>query len=111
MKIMFDNALPERAKVAALIEESGLQGQWNESRFFDAVPNDSRVISAYDDGKLVGIGRLSDGEHAEEGLQGRLDIVVLPVYRSRDIVGTIFKLLKTQRPASARRTALKQAHS
>ncbi|MEF3302755.1 GNAT family N-acetyltransferase [Paenibacillus sp. GYB003] len=102
MKIAFDNALPEQAQVAALIRESGLEGKWDAGRFFDGQPGGSRVISAYDAGRLVGVGRMLEAGPNEEGTQGRLDIVVLPDYRSRDIVGTIFKLLKTPRPLPAR---------
>ncbi|TMV44701.1 hypothetical protein FE783_31580 [Paenibacillus mesophilus] len=99
MKIAFDNALPDKAKVATLIEASGLEGHWDAGRFFDTYPEKCRFVSAYDRDELVGVGRLVDGGEAGdgEGANGRLDIVVLPDYRNRDIVGTIFKLLKNRR--------------
>lgn len=101
MKIAFDNTLPDKGKVAALIQACGLEKTWDAGRFFDANPEICRFVSAYDSEELVGIGRLvQDGE---SGGNGRLDIVVLPDYRSRDIVDTIFKLLKTRRPLLAKR--------
>lgn len=116
MKIAFDNALPDKAKVATLIEASGLAGHWDAGRFFDAYPERCRFVAVYDSDKLVGVGRIvDDGESggadcesvAEDGegdgMNGRLDIVVLPDYRERDIVGTIFKLLKRRRPLLTRR--------
>jgi hypothetical protein len=105
MKIAFDNALPDKAKVATLIEASGLEGHWDANRFFDAYPEQCRFISAYDRDELVGVGRIVDGGEAGDGdgANGRLDIVVLPDYRNRDIVGTIFKLLKRRRSLLAKR--------
>ncbi|RKN72970.1 hypothetical protein [Paenibacillus ginsengarvi] len=107
MKIAFDTTLPDRAKVAALIRESGLEGGWDAGRFFEEESGDCRVISAYDVDRLVGVGRMLDSDAPEDGMQGRLDIVVLPDYRSRDIVGTIFKLLRSQRKAGAGQAAAK----
>lgn len=101
MKIAFDNALPDKAKVATLIKASGLEGHWDAGRFFDTYPEKCRFISAYDRDELVGVGRIVDGGEAGDGdgANGRLDIVVLPDYRNRDIVGTIFRLLKNCRPS------------
>jgi hypothetical protein len=105
MKIAFDNALPDKAKVTTLIEASGLEGHWDAGRFFDTYPEKCRFISAYDRDELVGVGRIVDGGEAGDGdgANGRLDIVVLPDYRNRDIVGTIFKLLKNRRTSLAKR--------
>lgn len=100
MKIAFDNTLPDRGKVAALIQACGLEQTWDAGRFFDTNPDLCRFVSAYDSEELVGIGRMV--HDADDGGNGRLDIVVLPDYRRRDIVDTIFKLLKTRRSAIAR---------
>lgn len=99
MNIAFDNSPPDRAKVAALLEASGLAGQWDASRFVGPAPDEYRVISAYDRNELIGIGRMADDDRPGEDAQGRFDIVVKPDYRHRDIVGTMFKLLNSRRPA------------
>lgn len=104
MIIAFDNALPDKAKVAALIAASGLEATWDAGRFFDVShPEKCRFISAYDRDELVGLGRLVDGGEADDAMQGRFDIVVMPDYRNRDIVGTMIKLLNNRRPLVARR--------
>ncbi|PYI57517.1 hypothetical protein [Paenibacillus flagellatus] len=99
MKIAFDNTLPAKDQVAALIEASGLEGHWDVNRFFDVGRERCRFVSAYDRDELVGLGRFVEGGASGEEIDGRLDIVVLPDYRSRDIVGTIFKLLKSRKAA------------
>ncbi|GAA3402499.1 hypothetical protein ACFFNY_04485 [Paenibacillus hodogayensis] len=104
MNIAFDDTLPEKAKVAALIEASGLTGQWDAGRFFGEAQEEYRVISAYDRDRLVGIGRILEEGRSEDEGQSRFDIVVMPDYRHRDIVGTMFRLLNRRR-----RTPVKQA--
>jgi hypothetical protein len=88
MQIAFDPVPPDKSKVAALIAASGLEGRWDAETFFDAPADACRFVAAYDRDGLVGLGRKTGG-HSEGGI----DIVVLPDYRHRDIVSTIFKLL------------------
>ena len=102
MKIAFDNTLPDKTKVDALIAASGLEQNWDASRFFDGSAGNCRFIAAYDRDELVGLGRFMDGGDAADDSQARLDIVVLPDYRNRDIVGTIFKLLNNRKPIAAK---------
>jgi hypothetical protein len=111
MKIAFDNALPDKSLVSRLIEASGLAGQWDAGRFFDAPPEQCRYVSAYDSDRLVGVGRLvTPGAEGEEH-DGRLDIVVLPDYRNRDIVEMIFKLLKSRSFVRAQRKDAALGHA
>jgi hypothetical protein len=99
MIIAFDNTLPDKAKVAELFAASGLSDNWDAGRFMQAAGSDNcRMIAAYDRQELVGVGRfVESGEADADGAQLMFDIVVKPDYRSRDIVGTMVKLLKKRR--------------
>lgn len=110
MKIAFDNFPPDRSQVRQLITASGLEGQKDADSFFDEQTEQCHFVSAYDRSTLVGLGRFVRSRESGAGIDGRLDIIVLPDYRNRDIVETIFRLLSSRRSAGARKSAEQRPH-
>lgn len=97
MKIAFDNALPDTEQLDRLLRISGQEHRWHAEAKLSMDGEDCRYVAAYDYGQLVGIGRLASNRVQAEGERGDFDIVVLPHYRNRDIVGTIFRLLHARK--------------
>ncbi|ALS23509.1 MULTISPECIES: GNAT family N-acetyltransferase [Paenibacillus] len=87
MKIALHNELPGEAQFQQLIDSvsahSGQSGEFS----YESYSHSDRVIAAYDQGRLVGLGRLVDAD------QSRIEITVLPGYQGREIEGYMRKLL------------------
>jgi hypothetical protein len=92
MKIALDTELPDQNQYAELVASL----QKNET---DAVLDYNRfchsryVLAAYDQGRLVGMGMVEEGDSAGAGYQ----MTVLPKYRGCDLERYMHKLLSVNR--------------
>lgn len=79
-------------EVAALFASTGWTDviQLEERKLHDAVSGSWKVLSAYRDGKLVGMGRLVSDGHFQAFL---CDLIVLPEYRGKGIGSELLKRL------------------
>ena len=92
MEIVLSEKLPDKKEYFALFETTG----WNQS--YGASPDELELanrnswftLSAYDDGKLVGFGRLVT-DHVLHAMI--FDMIVLPEYQGKGIGTTIIKTL------------------
>lgn len=92
MMIAFDRSLPDMNQLEALMRNSVAESA--EELAISAIPQGCSVVSAYDNGELVGLACLNEAATEQ---QGKLQVVVLPAYRERNIDGTMRKLLYAKR--------------
>jgi len=94
MSISFDDRLPQEDEFWALFETTGWNRQYRLSsqELFAAISHSWYVISAFDDGRLVGFGRVvSDGVlHAMI-----YDLIVHPAHQEKGIGGELLARLVT----------------
>ncbi len=92
MHILYQNDLPEKDQYFNLFLTTGwyLEHHLTNDQLYEAIQYSWYLISAYDNNKLVGFGRIiSDGIlHALI-----VDLIVLPAYRKKGIGSKILTLL------------------
>lgn len=91
MGINYGNVIPSKEEFYQLYQTTGWNaGTYTEDDLFKAINNSWYVLSAYQDGKLVGFGRIiSDGIY--QTFIG--DLIVHPDYQKRNIGSEILNLL------------------
>lgn len=93
MKIALDNVAPTQdafqQMLSCMKEESGTDADLQ----YDIYCSSPYVIAAYDQGKLVGVGRVAAEHETQNGCQ----IAVLNPYRGREIEDYMRKLLSVHR--------------
>lgn len=87
MKIALHNELPGEAQFQQLIDSVYAHSGQSGTSVYESYSHSDRVIAAYDQGQLVGLGRLVDSD------QHSIEITVLPGYQGREIEGYMRKLL------------------
>ncbi|WP_166242128.1 GNAT family N-acetyltransferase [Paenibacillus turpanensis] len=95
MKIAFDCQAPVREQLDALLTNSGIEAEMAKPG--TAPKHIECVISAYDQGRLVGVGSLLD--------DGSIEIVVAREYRHRAISEPLGKLLTARSKAAVKVTS------
>ncbi|MEK8127027.1 hypothetical protein WMW72_03790 [Paenibacillus filicis] len=99
MKIALHNELPCEAHVRQLIEAMAGQGSPLQAFEYETLRSSAgRVIAAYDQERLVGLGRRKEDTAVGE----TMEFAILPAYRGREIETYMSKLLK----AAVRQTAV-----
>lgn len=92
MKITYKETLPDKNEYFSLFETTGWnkEYQFNKEQLYEATNRSWYLISAYDNDRLIGFGRIiSDGIfHALI-----IDLIVLPNYQSKGIGSNILKKL------------------
>jgi hypothetical protein len=88
MKIALDNELPGLTQCQELLSSINDE-QLNADQLYAEYCKSRYVVAAYDQGKLVGIGRIADECEAEQACQ----IALLQNYRGRDVDIYMRKLL------------------
>jgi hypothetical protein len=88
MKILLQNELPAEAQIQQLID-TVTDCVMSDSTAYEACCRSGRVMAAYDDQRLVALGRLVDGSTGPQQFQ----FTVLPDYKERDIDTYMRKLL------------------
>lgn len=92
MEIIYKETLPEKEEYFELFETTGWneEYQFNKEQLYEATNRSWYLISAYDNDRLIGFGRIiSDGIfHALI-----IDLIVLPNYQSKGIGSNILKKL------------------
>ena len=93
MRLNYTTELPDKDQYFKLFESTGWNEEYNldKEQVFKTLLNSWYIVSAYDDHKLIGFGRMiSDGiMHALI-----LDMIVLPEYQSNGIGSNILNELK-----------------
>lgn len=87
MKITLHNELPGEAQFQQLIESVSANSDPCGTFEYETYSHSNRVIAAYDQGQLVGLGCLVNSD------QHSIEITVLPGYKGREIEGYMRKLL------------------
>ncbi|MGM7702857.1 GNAT family N-acetyltransferase [Pseudalkalibacillus sp. Hm43] len=84
------NELPDKYEFFALFQTTGWDLKFTVDSLFEAISNSWYVLSAYEDGELVGFGRVvSDGVY-----QAMIcDLIVLPDYQGNRIGSRILEEL------------------
>ncbi|MCZ8519390.1 MULTISPECIES: hypothetical protein [Paenibacillus] len=91
MKIALHNERPEEAQLLRLMDDLAREAGCPQLQEHPA--DGGKVISAYDSGRLIGIGRLVDsGADA-----GGFECTLLPSYTGREIESSMRKLLSARR--------------
>lgn len=87
MKIALHNELPGEAQFQQLINSVSAHSGQSGNFSYESYSHSDRVIAAYDQGQLVGLGRLVDAD------RNSIEITVLPGYQGREIEEYMRKLL------------------
>jgi GNAT superfamily N-acetyltransferase len=99
MTVDYRATLPDKAACFRLFESTGWndEDQLDEDEYFAGVRGSWHVVSAYEDERLVGLGRL-----ISDGVVYALivDLIVLPAYRGRGIGSGILRRLLERCQAS-----------
>jgi hypothetical protein len=88
MKIALHNELPAPAQIQQLINSMSDTEFSTDASSYDTYMQSPKVIAAYDQERLVAIGRLVVSSDTPE-----LEVTVLPSYRGREIEEHMRKLL------------------
>ncbi|MFH5185930.1 hypothetical protein ACHHV8_26625 [Paenibacillus sp. TAB 01] len=93
MKIALDNVAPTQDAFEQMLS-CMKEGRGTDAALqYEVYCSSPYVIAAYDQGKLVGLGRVASGDEAAGGC----DIKVLDPYRGREIEDYMRKLLSVHR--------------
>lgn len=87
MKIALHNELPGEAQFQQLINSVSAHTAQCGTSAYESYIHSDRVIAAYDQDQLVGLGRLVASDH------NHIEVTVLPDYKGREIEGYMRKLL------------------
>ncbi|WP_281885229.1 hypothetical protein [Paenibacillus sp. YYML68] len=90
MKIALHNELPGEAQYKQWLEAMKVEAAAELAFDYETLSRCERVVAAYDDERLVGIGRSSEHTGAERSAACK----VLPAYERREIERYMQKLLK-----------------
>ncbi|MED4602133.1 hypothetical protein P9314_15700 [Paenibacillus validus] len=88
MKIALHNELPGEAQFRQWIDSMAGEADGFPVFEYETICQSGRIIAAYDQERLVGLGRLSDNNAASQ-----MEFSILPEYRNREIEMYMRKLL------------------